>query len=292
MLKVALATYSGNPQLCDDDRLLLPEFDRAGVSCTIVVWDDPTVNWMTFDTVVLRSCWDYHLRPQSFIAWLKALDSLDVVVFNAVSTLLGNIDKRYLRGINADDVVIPESYWITAGSQVSLEELIVGLGWNEVVIKPTVSASAFETWRSSRTAAPTDEDRFRSLVDARDAVVQRFMPEIMQAGELSLVFIAGGYSHAIVKRPRQGDFRVQEDFGGSRHSVTPPDAIAQAAERIVRLHAPTALYARVDGIVKGDKLVLMELELIDPMLFFGYSADAPHRFVAAVQSFCLGSRGA
>src|ERR1700730_639410 len=75
MLKVALATYSGNPQLCDDDRLLLPEFDRAGVSCTIAVWDDPTINWMTFDAVVLRSCWDYHLRPQSFIAWLKMLDA-------------------------------------------------------------------------------------------------------------------------------------------------------------------------------------------------------------------------
>jgi hypothetical protein len=156
------------------------------------------------------------------------------------------------------------------------------MGCDDVVVKPTVSASAFRTWRSCAASASSDETRYRSLVSERDVMVQQFAPEIIEAGEWSLIFFEGRYSHSIMKRTAPGDFRVQVDFGGSREAAVGPRTCIDEAARIVSIGAPGALYARVDGIFNRGRFVLMELELIEPVLFFGYCRKAPAAFSNAL----------
>jgi hypothetical protein len=272
---IALATSDGFPSLCDDDRVLLTYLEDAGFACVPAVWDCAALDWKQFDAVILRSCWDYHLKTTAFVEWLGVLVRAGVRVFNEPATVLENIDKRYLQGLARSGVLVPESRWIDAGSTTPLEIIINAMGCDEVVVKPTVSASAFRTWRSCAASASADETRYRSLVSERDVIVQLFAPEIIEAGEWSLIFFEGKFSHSIMKRPAPGDFRVQVDFGGSREAVVAPRTCIDEAARIVSIGAPGALYARVDGMFNRGRFVLMELELIDPVLFFGYCSEAP-----------------
>jgi glutathione synthase/RimK-type ligase-like ATP-grasp enzyme len=282
---IALATYDGCPRLCDDDRVLLTYLEDAGFACVPAVWDCATVDWKQFDAVILRSCWDYHLKTAAtaaFVEWLRSLVRAGTRVFNEPATVFENIDKRYLQRLARSGVLIPESRWIDAGSTTPLDMIINDMGCDDVVVKPTVSASAFRTWRSCAASAGSDETRYRSLVSEREVMVQQFAPGIIAAGEWSLIFFAGKFSHSILKRPAPGDFRVQVDFGGSREAVVAPRMLVDEAARIVSIGAPGALYARVDGIFSRGRFVLMELELIDPMLFFGYCREAPAAFADAL----------
>jgi len=153
-----------------------------------------------------------------------------------------------------------------------------------------VSASAYQTWLVERAGEAADEERFARLLRERDLMVQPFLPAIATEGELSLVFIAGGFSHAVRKRPKPGDFRVQEEHGGTaeREEIS-PDLVRQAAQALAAAPEPP-LYARVDGVVLDGTLMVMELELVEPMLYFGWSAASPARFVEGLAAAAAGRR--
>jgi glutathione synthase/RimK-type ligase-like ATP-grasp enzyme len=155
------------------------------------------------------------------------------------------------------------------------------------VVKPAVSASARDTWKATRADAHESEASFRELAAAGDVLVQPFVREVTSDGEWSLLFYGGVYSHAVRKRPRAGDFRVQTAHGGSAVAEE-PDArvIAQAREALRAAPAPLGelLYARVDGCMIGDRFVLMELELVEPELFLGMHPAAADRLAAHVSA--------
>jgi glutathione synthase/RimK-type ligase-like ATP-grasp enzyme len=150
-----------------------------------------------------------------------------------------------------------------------------------VVVKPSVSATAFETWRTGHRVTEDDEDRFRRLTGERPALVQPYLPEI-EGGELSLVFLGGRYSHAVLKRPRPGDFRVQTDFGGTVEPVRPDPQVVEAAARALRATPGATLYARVDLCLVAGQVQLMELELLEPALFFAGEPTAATWFAEAL----------
>jgi glutathione synthase/RimK-type ligase-like ATP-grasp enzyme len=153
------------------------------------------------------------------------------------------------------------------------------------VVKPAISATAFMTFQTSPAQAEADQNKLDAILKNSGALVQEFMPEIIMHGEWSLVFFAGEYSHAVVKQPQAGDFRVQTDFGGSyRAAIAPPEFIAQA-QALLRLVDQHLLYARVDGIEREGQFILMELELIEPSLFLRADAAAPARFAQAIEKF-------
>ncbi len=278
---VALVTCAAHPQLSNDDRLLLPALSEAGFEPVPRLWDDPTESWASHAAVVVRSCWDYHHRPREFHAWLDRLSDEGARVFNPVPLLRWNADKRYLRDLADAGIEVIPTAWVEQRDEASLAELAGARGWRHVVVKPSVSATAFETWRVGPEVTGEDEERFRRLTGERPALVQPYLPDIEQ-GELSLVFLGGEYSHAVLKRPRPGDFRVQSDFGGTVEPIRPEDQVVAAAARVLAAAPSRTLYARVDLCLVNGRAQLMELELLEPALFFAYEPGAAARFVEAL----------
>ena len=278
---VALVTCVAHPQLSADDRLLLPALTEAGFDPLPLLWDDPAESWARHAAVIVRSCWDYHHRPREFHAWLDRLAAEGARVFNPVPLLRWNADKRYLRDLADAGIEVIPTAWVEQRDEASLADLAGARGWRHVVVKPSVSATAFETWRAGPDLTGEDEQRFRRLTGERPALVQPYLPDI-ERGELSLVFLDGQYSHAVLKRPRPGDFRVQTDFGGTVEPLRPEDHVVAAAARALAAAPGPTLYARVDLCLVNGRAQLMELELLEPALFFAHEPGAAARFTGAL----------
>ena len=283
-LGVALATCAALPQLTEDDRLLQDELRRAGAEAVAAVWDDPAVDWSGFDRVVVRSCWDYHLRLPEFLSWVDSIEAQGVALWNPGRLLRANAHKSYLRELAALGFALVPTAWLSRGSPVALADLLDERGWSDVVVKPAVSASAFRTWRVSRGEAESAETRraFAELIAAGDLLVQRFAPEIVRPGEWSFVFLGERYSHAVLKRPAAGDFRVQHEFGGRIADEAPSAALRAQAQRLADWIPRPWLYARIDVVEIAGTLHVMEVELIEPALFLDCDPAAPRRFADAV----------
>jgi glutathione synthase/RimK-type ligase-like ATP-grasp enzyme len=279
---VALVTCAEHPDLTTDDRLLLPALKRRGLRPVPALWDDPDEPWEAYGAVILRSCWDYHHRATEFEGWLHRLESASARVHNGLPTLRWNMRKTYLRDLEAVGIPVAGTVWATMGSATSLREIRQASGWDAMVVKPTVSASAWETWLMEHPGVAADEERFARLLRERDLMVQPFLPSIVTEGELSFVFLAGRFSHAVRKRPKPGDFRVQEEHGGTAERQEVASDLAVQAARALAAAPEPSLYARADGVVVDGKLVITELELVEPMLYFGWDAAAPDRFAEAL----------
>jgi len=271
MKQIALVSYAACPQLTDDDRLLIPAFARRGVRAVPAIWD-ADINWAQFDRVVLRSCWDYHLRLSEFLKWIERLEGLDVPLSNSGRLVRWNADKNYLRELKARGVRIPSTFWIEEHQERDVAAILRKMGWATAIAKPVVSASAHGLQQVfvDRPAA------IRGPV-----MIQPFLPEVASHGEWSLVFIGGEYSHSVLKRAAPGDFRVQWEYGGTATSAIPQTEVLRAAKKIIACLDEPADYARVDGILCGNEFVLMELELIEPVLFLGLG-NAADQFVEAI----------
>ena len=281
---LALATCAQYPGLPPDDQPLLVALERRGCRARPARWDDPAVPWGSFDAVVPRATWDYHERPDAFARWLDALERSGAAVFNPVPLLRWNMRKTYLRELEAAGVAVTPTLWVPRGSRATLPEMLDAVEAEAIVVKPAVSASAWQTWRVVRPGAADDAARFTRLVSERDVMVQPFLSAIETDGELSFVFLEGAYSHAVRKRAKPGDFRVQEEHGGTAEREEPgPDLVAQAARALAATPGP-ALYARVDGAVIEGALVVTELELVEPMLYFGWDATAAERMAGALEA--------
>ncbi len=288
MTRIALATYSKLPTLNDDDRLLIPALAALGVTAVPAVWDSGQACWDEFQGVLIRSSWDYHLRPLEFLDWIARLERGGVRVWNPGALLRWNHHKRYLQDLAARGVATVPTRWLARGEPADLRGLLADVGWREAVIKPAVSASAFGTWRSSTETASRDQSRLEELLTAGDVMVQPLLSEVSDAGEWSIVFLGGRFSHAVLKRPAAGDYRVQWEFGGSAVSAAPARRLIADAGRVLAAVPGDALYARVDGVEREGRLVLMELELIEPHLFLGWDDGAAGRLAEALRAALAG----
>lgn len=280
---VALVTYAGLPDLSADDQLLHQALSAGGALPAVVRWD-ADAEWGAYDAVLIRSPWDYYKRHPQFLAWLDRLEQDGARVFNPVATLRWNADKWYMRDLGRAGVHVTPTAWLTRGSSVSLTTLMTEHQWQAIVVKPTVSATAFETFRVGPTVTPEDQRRVAALLRDRDLMVQPYLPAIALEGEYSLLFFGGEFSHAVLKQPKAGDFRVQNEFGGTVASASVESwLVDQAAVALAAAPEPT-LYARVDGCVVEGRFMLMELELVEPCLFFAQDPGAASRFVSALES--------
>lgn len=280
--RLALATYAAEPHLTVDDRLLLAPLAGRGVDATPVVWDDDAVDWSEFDGVMVRSCWDYYFRPREFGRWIDAVEATGVPLWNPPAVLRWNAEKSYLHDLAARGVDVVPTRWVEQGATESLASVLADTGWTRAVVKPAISAAAHHTWRTSIDEAPARESDFRALVSAGRVLVQPYLETIERDGEWSFVFIDGTFSHALVKRPKPGDFRVQAVHGGTERAAVAPPALIAAAESVVRAGADGCLYARVDGCVVDGRLHLMELELVEPSLFLAEHPEAAGRLADAL----------
>ena len=283
-METALVTYPELPDLNPDDHPLRDALQALGARVHAVSWDDTAVAWTNFDAVVLRSCWDYHLRFAEFRRWLDRLEAGGVRLWNPPKVVRWNYDKTYLRDLAGDGLLLPRTEWLAPGDAPDLVRLLGARGWEQAVVKPRVSASAYETWLTDRHHGASDQPRLDRLLQTGGALVQEFVPEVMTVGELSLIYIAGEFSHAVRKRAGAGEFRVQERFGGWAEPATAGAAALAAGRRaLARVPGPW-LYARVDGVERegGERFLVMELEVFEPQLFLAFAPLAARRLAEAI----------
>lgn len=280
--RIALATYQAAPSLAHDDQMLIPALARAGIDAEAAVWSDDDVIWETFDGVVIRSCWDYHLRDADFAAWLERLDASRLPVWNPVSLVQWNANKRYLVDLGARGIATLPTRIVARGAVHDIDAAMANVGTSRVVIKPAVSASGYETHALATPLSAQDRAIVERVVNAGETLVQPFAEEIPRDGELSFTFIDGAFSHAAIKRASGGEFRVQTEHGGSVATIAGAPGLIEQAGRVLAALPESPLYARVDGIDRDGTFVLMELELIEPNLFLELSEGAADRFAAAL----------
>jgi hypothetical protein len=270
-VRVALATSRAWPQLDPDSVPLLDALKRRRVEAEPVVWSDAAIDWSAFDAVVIRSTWDYVSRFEEFLGWVA---SVRVPLVNPAPIVAWNAHKSYLRDLQERGVPTVDTLWVDSGETTTVP-------WEHAVVKPAVDGSA----KGLRRAAGGDV-----VVADADLMIQPLLGSIATEGELSLLYAGTEFSHAVRKRPRAGDIRVQEEWGGT--SV--PEAVGDDAQAVAR-HALDAVggdvaYARVDLVRAEDgTLRLIELELIEPSLFLTLVDEgAADRFAAAVLSAAFG----
>lgn len=287
LARVAFSTASDYPHLTKDDQLVVQVGNQFGLNIEPAIWNDPSVAWKDFDAVVIRSCWDYHHQLDAFLAWVTLLEQQGIALWNPPSVIRWNSEKRYLLDLQAWGIPTVPTLYLPPSTGSILPDLLIETGWLDVIVKPAVSASAFNTWRTTLATASADQVRFAEQSRLSSTLIQPYIPEITD-GEWSLIYFNGEYSHAALKHPQRGDFRVQGEFGGQSTALHPGDTLIQQGTDIIALVQRQLerefLYVRVDGVVRGEQLIIMELELIEPGLFIAFDEEAATRFAHAIFS--------
>lgn len=279
-LDVALVTCRELPEPDPDAAPLSRALQEAGVGAQLVAWDDPAVDWSHAKLTVPRSTWNYPLHRQAFLRWAERVDQVSSL-WNPLAVVRWNSHKEYLTELEQQGIAVVPTAVVRKGSQVTLRSIMEARGWQETVVKPAVSAASLNTLRVRPDDGDAGEAHLRSLAAQRDALVQQYLPSVESYGERSLVWIDGELTHAVRKSPR---------FSGEGEFVS-PTSVAFAPEEATLAHqalkaAPgPLLYARIDLAPGLDGLpALMELELIEPSLFFLQHPPALKKFVAALRN--------
>jgi glutathione synthase/RimK-type ligase-like ATP-grasp enzyme len=281
-MKIGLLTCQNWEGAYQGEVALATEIDKK-FQVDVLVWNDPSVNWANYDCLIFRTIWDYFEYPNEFAAWLDTLDALKIKTLNPLSIIKRNQHKFYLRDLEQQGIDIIPTVFIPKNTGLNLSCLAAN-NWERAVIKPAVSAGAYLTKSFSQSAIAEIEAEYHLIAQERDMLVQPFMPEIQEMGEISLVFFQGKFSHSVLKKPVSDDFRVQSQFGGQYQAYFPNDSMIATAENIIKTFGGELLYARVDGILKNNSFLLMELELIEPDLYFNYAPHAKKRYLAALEA--------
>lgn len=279
--RVALATCDQYPGLVAEEQGLLVAFEKAGVAALPVSWSAPDVDWTSYALVVIRSVWDYHKRFPAFMAWLDRLDRQQVRVLNSLDLLKRNAHKTYLRAMENEGVSVVPTVWFDADATPDIGMVMDENEWHDAVLKPAVAASAYLTFRMSTQSAQAQACIERGMYQY-GCMLQRFMPEVEEMGEWSIIFFNGHYSHSVLKRAAPGEYRIQSEYGGKSIFAAPPEALITQAHRASEFFGTTPLYARMDGLAVDGRFVLMEAELIEPYLFLE-TPELRMRFVEAVK---------
>ena len=280
---VCLVTCRRLPELGSDDRWLVDAFEQANWAVDVAIWDDPAIGWQAYDAVLIRSTWDYHLRVAEFRDWLDACEAQGVRLWNPPGLVRWNMHKGYLPELVEAGLPVVPTEIVHREEPRSLAEVLAARGWAQAVLKPAISATAYRTIRTSTETAAADQAQLEAILADADALIQPFVPEIASAGEVSFLCFGGCFTHAVLKRAKAGDFRVQSDFGGSETLFEPDRETRVCVERIAAAIPQPWLYARIDAVEHGGDWLLMELELIEPHLFFGQCRAAAARLVDALE---------
>jgi glutathione synthase/RimK-type ligase-like ATP-grasp enzyme len=278
--------YLGN--ILREDELVRAALGQLGLTSARVDWADPAVDWSRFRCAVFRTTWDYFDRLPEFLAWLDRVGR-QTRLCNDPATVRWNLDKHYLRDLEHRGVPVVPTHYIDRGSGATLAGLLAATGWAEAVVKPCVSGAARHTYRVNRATADAVQAVVGPLLAAESFLLQPFLRDVVRTGEDTLMVLDGRVTHAVRKVAKAGDFRVQDDHGGTVHDHSPtPEQIA-LAERAVAACAPAPSYGRVD-MVRDDegRLAVMELELIEPELWLRNHPPAATALAEAIGKVLAG----
>ncbi len=276
-MKISIATCAHKPNLLPGDQLLQMELEKIGINSAPLVWSEGLPQ--DSSAILIRSVWDYYRRPLEFQAWLKAACS-NFRLLNSAHTILWNFDKGYLQELNARGLACVPSLVIKQGERGAAAR-VRAMGWERIVIKPTISGAAYLTFLSS-SLDPKMEEQIKSVQAHSDCLAQPYLPSVGEMGEVSLIYFRAKeveYSHAVLKTPKAGDFRVQSDFGGALLPFTPSDFLIESGAVVLEAVPGEWVFARLDFLDwHTENPLIGEVEVIEPDLFLEFSPEAPRRF--------------
>jgi hypothetical protein len=277
-MDVALATCRVLPEPEIDEAPTLAALRDAGIDAGTIAWDDPQADPGAARVTVLRATWNYPEDPAGFLAWVERAAAV-TTLWNPVAAVQWNLHKGYLLELERAGVPVVPTCLVRRGDTTPLADIVAARGWSDVVIKPAISAASRLTLRSGPETWQAGEAHLRRVAEREDVLVQAYLPAVEGYGERALVWIDGELTHAIRKAPR---------LDGRNESITGPVPISAAEAEVARsalavVDAPL-LYARIDLAPGPDGTPrVMEVELIEPSLYFPYSREALERFVRAIR---------
>ncbi|MDP7593622.1 MAG: hypothetical protein QF552_13185 [Litorilituus sp.] len=272
------------------DNLLIPPLAELGWQTELISWRANNINWQCYDAVIIRSPWDYQDDASAFISVLEQIEQSSAVLLNSLTTVKWNIDKVYLKSLAQRHVNIVSTLWCSKFRAEKLNTFFKHFNCQQLVIKPRISANADNTFWLHQNTAENVTEQLLSVFGESEFMVQPFIESVISEGEFSLFYFNGSYSHAILKTPKENDFRVQEEHGGRLKSIEPEaDLLSQAQETLLAVGQQVGempLYARLDfvravSLDKSQQFALMEAELIEPSLYFNMDDKAAQRFAKA-----------
>jgi len=281
MKKIALLTSSNTDEHVMHESLLEESLNAyPDLKHQTLNWDDDSINWSEFSAVIVRTTWDYTKRPEEFLRVLKKISETGALLLNSYDLLKWNMNKIYLRDLSKKGVSIIESLFFDEEDFNKQAESFV---CEQFIVKPRVGASAEgqEFVTLDRLIEMNESKKYQGSHFA-----QPFIEDIKTEGECSYFFFNNKFVYAIKKVPKAGDFRVQEEFGGRLSAFTPDEEELKEAYKTadaVKNFSP--LYLRVDALkTKAKEWKLMELEAIEPSMYFGHFAEASNMFSKALIS--------
>ena len=273
--------YSQNVIL--EDQLVVEALKRKGLRVFRTNWDNSKFDWSTTNDILFRTTWDYFDRYGEFEPWLEKVSHLTNLI-NPADLIKWNIDKFYMSDLEQKGIAIPPTIFIEKETPKSLSEIVGESDWDEFILKPAISGAARHTYRFLKDKiSPEAIEAFNSLNPNERFLLQEYQSKITTKGEVAFMVFGGEFSHAILKKAKSGDFRVQDDFGGTVHHYQASAKEIDFVEKTIATIEPTPIYARVDVMWdNNNNLCLGELEMIEPELWFRYQPFSADRLAETI----------
>ena len=276
-----LNSYISNILL--EEQLIKESLESNGLKVDVTYWSNKSYDWTSTKSAVFRTVWDYFENFEKFYSWLNKIKDQTKLI-NSYELVNWNINKKYLLDLESNGINIVPTRLIKKGSTETLKSICSIENYGDIVIKPAISAAAYQTYKIALNEVNNYEDLFSDLVQEKDMLVQPFFEQITSLGEASLMVFDGNFSHAILKRAKEGDFRVQDDFGGTVECYSPTKKEISFALDVISACKTKPSYGRVDIVWdKSKEVYLSELELFEPELWFRENSKSAGMLAEAVK---------
>lgn len=270
-------------QVLAEDAEIQASLEQQGLTVKRLPWSDASFDWTQTKSALFRTTWDYFDRFTEFKPWLDKA-SKQTRLINLSEIIYWNMDKHYLQDLQQQGVNVVTSHFIEQGTAVNLRDLMTEFDVHEAIIKPAVSGGGRHTYRLNHDNVDEYQELITDLLKEEAFMIQPFQQYVVEQGELSLIVIDGQCTHAVKKVAKAGDFRVQDNHGGKVYGYEPTAEEREFAQNAIAACSPQPLYARVDMIRdNNNELAIMELELIEPELFFRFGPGATDRLAQAIK---------
>ncbi|MDG1477622.1 MAG: hypothetical protein P8Q14_10785 [Vicingaceae bacterium] len=268
-----------------EDKLIIDALEAKGLKVHRTNWDNPDFDWGSTKYVLFRAIWDYFDRFPEFSKWLAEV-SQKTKLINPAEQIVWNMDKHYMRDLEDAGINIVKTDFVEIGDTRTLKQAIADSGWDHVILKPAVSGGARHTYKIKPGGSNLHEAVFKELIAKEAMLIQPFLNNITTKGEVSFMVFGGKYSHAVLKKAKAGDFRVQDDHGGTLHEYEASPEEIKFVQNVMAKCKTVPVYGRVDVTWDNDdNLALVELEIIEPELWFRESSKSPEMFADAVVDY-------
>lgn len=277
-MDLTIASCMELPEPDPDAAPLAEALSAVGIRSQVLAWDDPSVDWSRVRTTLLRSTWNYPQHPDSFMQWVDAT-ARDGAMWNPADVVRWNVHKGYLIELAEAGLPVAPTVLVKRGSSRSLRSIMSEQGWTRAVVKPAISAASYRTLLVDDAGSASGEQHLRLLADGGDVLVQDYLASVEAYGERALVWIDGEVTHSVRKTPR---WEGQDEHVSQAMAVSVAEA--ELADAVVSAVSSPLLYARIDVAPDASgKPTLMELELIEPSLFFPQHPPALQRYVEGIR---------